>query len=157
MDCHPICDNSFLCRAPWRLATYYAHSKDRRILPLLQAQKQFFEGQKLISAGYKLDGTPLATYSNIAFLAPVWCLFKVSLYLFVTCALCKKPCVQVATQMRIAIISMSVTLSGLQVMGSNASKVSEVEVWIEDMRGWGHGTYYGESVEALAGLQLQYT
>jgi hypothetical protein len=56
---------------------YYLHSRDERILPLLQAQLRFFEGQKLISAGYKLDGTALADYSNIAFQAPVWCLFKV--------------------------------------------------------------------------------
>ena len=65
------------CRAPWRLAVYYLQSRDERILPLLQAQLRFFEGQKLISAGYKLDGTALADYSNIAFQAPVWCLFKV--------------------------------------------------------------------------------
>ncbi len=65
------------CRAPWRLAVYYLQSRDERILPLLQAQLRFFEGQKLISAGYKLDGTALADYSNIAFQAPVWCLFQV--------------------------------------------------------------------------------
>ena len=65
------------CRAPWRLAVYYLQSRDERILPLLQAQLRFFEGQKLISAGYKLDGTALADYSNIAFQSPVWCLFKV--------------------------------------------------------------------------------
>jgi len=69
--CHPP------CRAPWRLAVYYLQSRDERVLPLLQAQLRFFEGQKLISAGYKLDGTALADYSNIAFQAPVWCLFKV--------------------------------------------------------------------------------
>ena len=67
------------CRAPWRLAVYYLQSKDERILPLLQAQLRFFEGQQLISAGYKLDGTAVADYSNIAFQAPVWCLFKVTL------------------------------------------------------------------------------
>ena len=67
------------CRAPWRLAVYYLQSRDERILPLLQAQLRFFEGQKLISAGYKLDGIALADYSNIAFQAPVWCLFKVIL------------------------------------------------------------------------------
>jgi len=38
-------------------------------------------------------------------------------------------------------------------MGSN--KAAEVEKQIEDMRGWGHGTYYGESVELLAGQQLE--
>ena len=65
------------CRAPWRLAVYYHQSRDSRILPLLKAQLKFFETQKLISAGYKLDGTALETYSNIAFQAPVWCLFKV--------------------------------------------------------------------------------
>ena len=65
------------CRVPWRLAVYYHQSRDKRILPLLQAQLDFFEGQDIISAGYKLDGTALETYSNIAFQAPVWCLFKV--------------------------------------------------------------------------------
>lgn len=67
-------------RAPWRLAAYWHQTKDDRILPLLKAQQQFFEGQKMIAAGYKLDGTPLENYSNIAFLAPVWCLFKVSVH-----------------------------------------------------------------------------
>ena len=57
---------------------YYHQSKDKRILPLLQAQLDFFERQTQISAGYKLDGTALETYSNIAFQAPVWCLFKVN-------------------------------------------------------------------------------
>lgn len=57
---------------------YYHQSKDKRILPLLQAQLCFFEGQTQISAGYKLDGTAPETYSNIAFQAPVWCLFKVN-------------------------------------------------------------------------------
>ena len=65
------------CRAPWRLATYYSQTQDERVLPLLKAQLKFFEGQNMISAGYKLDGTPLESYSNIAFLAPVWCLLKV--------------------------------------------------------------------------------
>ncbi|DBA92104.1 TPA: hypothetical protein ACH3X1_015830 [Trebouxia sp. C0004] len=103
------------CRAPWRLAVYYLQSRDERILPLLQAQLCFFGGQKLISAGYKLDGTALADYSNIAFQAPVWCLFKV--------------------------------------MGS--SKASAIAKDMDDMRAWGHGTYYGESVEVLAALQVQ--
>ena len=57
---------------------YYYQSKDKRILPLLQAQLCFFEQQTQILAGYKLDGTALETYSNIAFQAPVWCLFKVT-------------------------------------------------------------------------------
>ncbi len=68
-----------VCRAPWRLAVYYLQSKDERILPILQAQQHFFQGQQQIAAGYQLDGTPLVTYSNIAFQAPVWCLFKVSM------------------------------------------------------------------------------
>lgn len=66
-----------LCRVPWRLAVYYHQSRDKRILPLLQAQLEFFERQDIISAGYRLDGTALETYSNIAFQAPVWCLFQV--------------------------------------------------------------------------------
>ena len=72
-----IASNCVNDRAPWRLAVYYYQSKDKRILPLLQAQLRFFERQPQISAGYKLDGTALETYSNIAFQAPVWCLFKV--------------------------------------------------------------------------------
>jgi hypothetical protein len=48
---------------------------------LLQAQQHFFEGQDLISAGYRLNGKPSETYTNICFLAPVLCLFKVSLFI----------------------------------------------------------------------------
>ena len=66
------------CRAPWRLAVYYFQSRDKRILPLLQAQLHFFERQDQILAGYKLDGTALESFSDIAFQAPVWCLFKVA-------------------------------------------------------------------------------
>lgn len=40
-----------------------------------------------------------------------------------------------------------------QVMGS--SKASAVAKDMDDMRAWGHGTYYGESVEVLAALQVQ--
>ncbi|KAL3157183.1 hypothetical protein ABBQ38_001422 [Trebouxia sp. C0009 RCD-2024] len=105
------------CRVPWRLAVYYHQSRDKRILPLLQAQLEFFERQDVISAGYKLDGTAMETYSNIAFQAPVWCLFKV--------------------------------------MGSK--KATKVAKQIEDMRKGGHGSYYGESVEVLAALQLQHS
>ncbi|DBA88439.1 TPA: hypothetical protein ACH3X2_004929 [Trebouxia sp. C0005] len=65
------------CRVPWRLAVWYKQTHDQQILPLLQAQQHFFEGQDLISAGYRLDGKPSETYSNICFLAPVLCLFKV--------------------------------------------------------------------------------
>ena len=67
-----------VCRVPWRLAVYYSQSKDERILPLLQVQQHFFEKQEQIWAGYKLDGTPLNTFSDIAFQAPVWSLFKVT-------------------------------------------------------------------------------
>ena len=41
----------------------------------------------------------------------------------------------------------------LQVMGGN--KAPEVAKQIEEMRSQGHGSYYGESVELLAALQLQ--
>ncbi len=41
----------------------------------------------------------------------------------------------------------------MQVMGSN--KASAIAKDIDDMRAWGHGTYYGESVEVLAALQVQ--
>ena len=42
----------------------------------------------------------------------------------------------------------------IQVMGSK--KATKVEKQIEDMRKGGHGSYYGESVEVLAALQLQH-
>ena len=58
---------------------YYHHSKDVRVVPLLQKLQTFFEQQPLIYAGYELGGKPLADYSHIAFMAPVWCLFTVSL------------------------------------------------------------------------------
>lgn len=41
----------------------------------------------------------------------------------------------------------------LQTMGSN--QVRAMEEQIEDLRKQGHGTYYGESVEMLANLQMQ--
>ncbi|KAK9804689.1 hypothetical protein WJX72_000078 [[Myrmecia] bisecta] len=65
------------CRIPWRLSVYYWETRDARILPALKAMQAFFEGQPEVFAGYKLDGTPLADYTNICFLAPVWCLYKV--------------------------------------------------------------------------------
>ncbi|KAL0041273.1 hypothetical protein WJX77_010658 [Trebouxia sp. C0004] len=65
------------CRVPWRLAIWYKQTHDQRLLPLLQAQQRFFEGQEPISAGYRLNGQPLETYTNICFLAPVLCLLKV--------------------------------------------------------------------------------
>lgn len=70
-----------LCRVPWRLAVWYKQTHDQRLLPLLQAQQLFFESQDLISAGYRLNGKPSETYTNICFLAPVLCLFKVSLFI----------------------------------------------------------------------------
>ena len=65
---------------------YYHHSKDVRVVPLLQKLQTFFEQQPLIYAGYELDGKPLADYSHIAFMAPVWCLFTVSLKTWQTTA-----------------------------------------------------------------------
>lgn len=41
-----------------------------------------------------------------------------------------------------------------QVMG--CKKATKVAEQIDDMRKWGHGSYYGESVEVLAALQLQH-
>ena len=38
-------------------------------------------------------------------------------------------------------------------MGS--SRASAIAKDMDDMRAWGHGTYYGESVEMLAALQVQ--
>lgn len=103
------------CRAPWRLAVWYQQTHDQRLLPLLQAQQHFFEGQDLISAGYSLKGRPLETFTNICFLAPVLCLFKV--------------------------------------MGSNGIKHIEEEIQRE--RTAGRATYFGESMELIARLQLQ--
>lgn len=37
-----------------------------------------------------------------------------------------------------------------------SKKAKEVAKQIDDMRKWGHGSYYGESVEMLAALQMQH-
>jgi len=79
-----------LCRAPWRLAVWYNQTHNQRLLALLHAQQRFFEGQEFISAGYSLDGKASETYTNICFLAPVWCLFKVRFP-----ALCAFPACQI--------------------------------------------------------------
>ena len=41
----------------------------------------------------------------------------------------------------------------MQAMGS--SKVKDIEQQIENMHDWGYATYYGESLEVLANLQMQ--
>ena len=60
-------------------------------------------------------------------------------------------------------ISMSCTISMvyqqcflLKVMSCN-KKAKEIAKQIDDMRKGGHGSYYGESVEVLAALQLQHS
>ncbi len=47
------------------------------MLPILQALTAFFEGQDVVTAGYTLEGKPLANFSHLSFTAPVCCLFKV--------------------------------------------------------------------------------
>ena len=51
--------------------------------------------------------------------------------------------------------SAQYTFQQFQVMGSK--KAAKVAKQIEDMRRGGHGSYYGESVEVLAALQLQHS
>ena len=63
---------------PWRLAVYFWETADNRVLPVMRAQVGFFERQKQVSAGYRLDGSGLVDYVNICFLAPVGALFRVS-------------------------------------------------------------------------------
>ncbi|KAI8817932.1 Six-hairpin glycosidase-like protein [Fimicolochytrium jonesii] len=60
------------CRTPWRLAAYLKVSGDQRLLPILQGMVRFFEGQKMIHAGYKLNGKHYVDYSDRAFTAPAW-------------------------------------------------------------------------------------
>ena len=66
-----------VCRLPWRLAAYYAHSKDERLKAVLQRQRGFFASQHEVVCGYTLDGQPLESYTGVPFLAPAWALFQV--------------------------------------------------------------------------------
>lgn len=65
------------CRAPWRLATYYLHTRDARLEPLLHSQAAFFSTQLKLAAGYELSGSPLVSYGATSFLGPVWTLYQV--------------------------------------------------------------------------------
>ncbi|KAI8919412.1 cellulase [Powellomyces hirtus] len=60
------------CRTPWRLAAYLKSTGDQRVLPILQAMAKFFDTQKEISAGYKLNGKSYVDYTDKCFTAPAW-------------------------------------------------------------------------------------
>jgi endo-1,4-beta-D-glucanase Y len=63
------------CRLPWRLASDYVTSGDKRSKQVTAKMMNFFEkttgGQPgLMQAGYKLDGTGLSSYAAPAFIGP---------------------------------------------------------------------------------------
>lgn len=64
------------CRLPWRLASDYVTSGDARSKVITTRMIEFFYRSSkgdpsLITAGYKLDGTPLSNYAAPAFIGPV--------------------------------------------------------------------------------------
>ncbi|KAI9357133.1 Six-hairpin glycosidase-like protein [Pilaira anomala] len=75
------------CRVPWRIGHYYMLTKDERVRQVLETQAHFFAGQLArhnggggdcgIKAGYRLDGSCYADYTDMAFVAPVCFLFWV--------------------------------------------------------------------------------
>ncbi|KAJ3019434.1 hypothetical protein HKX48_002077 [Thoreauomyces humboldtii] len=60
------------CRCPWRIAAYWKYTGDARVLPILQNMARFFDGQKEVQAGYKLNGKSYADYTEKCFTAPAW-------------------------------------------------------------------------------------
>ncbi|KAI8058282.1 Six-hairpin glycosidase-like protein [Syncephalis plumigaleata] len=66
------------CRVPWRLGHYYLTSGDDAVESHMKALAHFFvtkchDGE--VYAGYKLNGTKLVDYTDLAFLAPAaYCL-----------------------------------------------------------------------------------
>lgn len=63
------------CRTPWRIATDYILTGDTKAINQLTALNSWIRSKttqkpKNIKAGYKLDGTPLVTYSSLAFSTP---------------------------------------------------------------------------------------
>lgn len=63
------------CRTPWRIATDYILTGDTRALNQLTALNNWIRNKtnqtpSNIKAGYKLDGTPLVSYTSLAFSTP---------------------------------------------------------------------------------------
>lgn len=63
------------CRVPWRLAAGYFYTKDKQVKhELAKINSWIIEATESdpssIKAGYELDGTPLVSYSDMAFIAP---------------------------------------------------------------------------------------
>jgi endo-1,4-beta-D-glucanase Y len=63
------------CRTPWRIATDYILTGDTRALTQLTALNSWIRSNTNqspynIKAGYKLDGTPLVSYDDLAFTTP---------------------------------------------------------------------------------------
>lgn len=63
------------CRTPWRIATDYILTGDTRALDQLTALNNWIRNKtsgkpSKIKAGYKLDGTPLVSYDDLAFSTP---------------------------------------------------------------------------------------
>lgn len=63
------------CRTPWRLGIDYLLNGDSRILPLLQKLNHWVMtttagNPSSIKAGFQLDGSPLVTFSSMAYVAP---------------------------------------------------------------------------------------
>lgn len=72
-------DDSFYswnaCRTPWRIATDYILTGDPRALNQLTTLNNWIRNKTSnnpsnIKSGYKLDGTPLVSYGNLAFSTP---------------------------------------------------------------------------------------
>jgi endo-1,4-beta-D-glucanase Y len=63
------------CRTPWRISTDYIFSGDPRALNQLSTLNQWIRSKtsdtpSQIKSGYKLDGVPLVSYTNLAFSTP---------------------------------------------------------------------------------------
>ncbi|KAA9015512.1 glycosyl hydrolase family 8 [Niallia endozanthoxylica] len=63
------------CRVPWRLAAGYYLTKDKQVKRQLEKVNSWIieetqSNPSSIKAGYDLDGYPLVSYSDIAFIAP---------------------------------------------------------------------------------------
>ena len=148
-----------LHRLPWRVAMWYKQTGDERVLPLIQAQQKFFEGQNFISAGYSLDGKPRHKYTNICFLAPILILFKVSLWCLLLAAWlhqlpwCRQLCFTVSALTQKTTGKCEVTSCELQIMGGKKKK--EIQDALDKERKEGRATYFGETIELVSDLQLQ--
>lgn len=63
------------CRTPWRIATDHILTGDKRALTQLTTLNNWIrtttnQNPHTIKAGYKLDGTPLVQYGDLAFVTP---------------------------------------------------------------------------------------